>query len=746
MKKKTTWIFVFLVLISSAFGAFFDDFTNSATSTNYIQEGTKVTIDYVTDNRIEAVAVDSQDTTEAQFYNITSSVNEFTLNVTFEIHDAQTNTQHTIVGLTDTLDTNRGSGIKTGVVVDVNEIKGSYIRNATSLDSSILSTVSISTSNKYYAYIRKNTTEMNITIYDDSNNVLGSAKETDYLNNEYQYVMFGGGVGIPSSTEKTYSIHNFSFDSSVSTSSVSLVNPGNGESSVMDEQDFVYKPVILDGFDLDNCSLYLNDTGTWTLNETNTTPTNNTNNRFHKVPLSKGDWLWGVTCQNTNGDSYASSNNTLSIVGGTLEVNATSILTGAGIASFTVSVNGSTNGSTSNGTWFAQPLDLGNYTIGFSASGFQTSSATVHVENVSQFYTFDVYTSNSFNLTFYEEKNYTLIDDDVITATFISDNNNYTYTTSNGTLFADLLFPEVYTIRYESNTSAYGGRNRHYLFSLTNNTHNELELFLINEADSNVTVTVYDQTTLVRVSGAVIYVQRRFDDNLYRTVAMATTDINGQGVFELDLNDEFYKILVDFPFGTTKVTTEPFEIESTSLNLYVNTGEEIAEEFFDKNSIDYQLSFNNATQEFQVTYSDASGVASKHCLHLKKYQQYGFNIVNTTCSTASSATLSVGGLTEAIEYYGVYAATINGQEDSIASAWHSKVTDTLDSGSFGLFMTAVLVVVFVFLGLTHILAPILAGAAVIFAKVLGLITIAWGYVFIPIIIGIIIAIFIQARK
>ena len=99
--------------------------------------------------------------------------------------------------------------------------------------------------------------------------------------------------------------------------------------------------------------------------------------------------------------------------------------------------------------------------VKIDAEGYALSTQTVLLENLTQNLTFSLYDANSFNLTIYDEKTETLINDSNITINFIGDSgNNYTYYTGLGHLYVDDLAIDTYVIRY-SNRS-YGDLPRHY--------------------------------------------------------------------------------------------------------------------------------------------------------------------------------------------------------------------------------------------------------------------------------------------
>ena len=445
---------------------------------------------------------------------------------------------------------------------------------------------------------------------------------------------------------------------------------------------------------------------------------------------------------NCNSDDYVWYNR------GQLIINATDGVNGSVIDNFDVYKDNVLQGSTTNGTYYLKDLLNQSYVIKVDSTDYASSQSTVQIDETNETTEFFIYTTNSINITFKDEVDNSLADDVNISAEFISPTYNYTYYTTNATLYVDNLGVTTYTIRYKALNGSYGSRYRNYVFTLTNDTHNTLDLYLVSEPDKNISVVVYDQTTLNKVEDVVIYMQRRFSsDNVYRTVSIYETDLAGTAYFEAD-TDEFYKFLAYYPLGTLKYTSQKLYLESDTYNIYIDLTEDIGDKFFEESSISYNLNYLSASKEFQVSYTDTSAVATNFCLYLKKYEQYGKSVLNSSCSSSSSGTLTVGGMNENITYYGVFTATIDEEERTIASAWHDFVEDVLftGDGKFGLFMTAVIIIIFSFLTVLHIVAMLLGIGALMFAKLLGLITISWGRLIVLFVVGLIIAIIIQTMK
>jgi hypothetical protein len=433
--------------------------------------------------------------------------------------------------------------------------------------------------------------------------------------------------------------------------------------------------------------------------------------------------------------TYSALQNTSSIVTGVYdhELNITAIVAtnSSAITEFNINVTSENPAynlqyTTTDGNILAGLEQGYNHTIILDHPDYALQEVNFTPTNSSNHYQFDVYTTNSFNFTFLDELTNETITD-LIEIEFVSDTNSYNYTTTTGSLYVDLLVPSTYTIRY---SSANYGRIREFHYILTNQTHQELTLYLLTDGNStSITVNVYDKLTVEGVQGAIVYLQRyEIVTNDYQTIAMYTTDVSGTAYFDVEADNEYYKILVDFPFLTRKYTSTPFYISATTYNIYISLLENIGESFFEEQGIISAITYDNNTDTFTATWTDGSVISSQFCLRIKKYGVYSLTTLNESCSTSSSGSIALSGLEENTTNYAVLYATIDGVEKVLTSTWKTKFSDTLDYGTMGVFMSVILVGVFSLLLSFHSLSLILGSGGLIFSKLLGLIPMDWNYI------------------
>lgn len=398
-----------------------------------------------------------------------------------------------------------------------------------------------------------------------------------------------------------------------------------------------------------------------------------------------------------------------------------------------------------NQNWSLSLFNAFNGTMNFSRANV-TLNGTPYVS----WYNFSLYVSNVFNITFRSEQNgsilYTLpvFGNSDIIVEFLGDEFSYNYT-ANGTLYVELMIPQDYVIRYRKDGY---GRLRSYLVTLSNQSFNQLTLYLLNDTvSSDLTITVYDSTTLNPIEGAVVYLQRfNISLNSYTTVAMYETDVAGNAYFDVEQQDELYKFMIDRPWQTLRFTSEPLYIETSSLNLYIDENAGFAENFFFTSNMSGVVLYSNSsgTPTFSISYNDPNAKGSEYCLAIKQWNQYTQRTLNLTCSSSASGSLSVTGLASG-NNYAVFTSVINGRNSTVTVAWKELLTSNLNSGAFGLFLTLGIFLTAIFISFIHSYAIVLGGIALVFAKIMGILPIDWSVIVAVIITGIIILLMLDKR-
>ena len=345
-----------------------------------------------------------------------------------------------------------------------------------------------------------------------------------------------------------------------------------------------------------------------------------------------------------------------------------------------------------------------NYT---SSTGF---NASVDVNNIAtsltyywQFYVDGVQyntsqrtltiTQRNITFNFRNEINNNVVNQNV-SVQLVGTSNGYNYTALNGSLTINLPVSQDYTLRYQS---AGYGRMRQYLFTVGLNSVDNLTLYLLPDTVSqNLTVTVYEQGTLLPVDNAVVYLLRRditLNDS-FKGVAQYETSIDGKAYFEVQHSTEQYRFIVDSPWGTTRLTTNPVFIESDTINLYINTVGEIGQDYFKSNNISYSISRNGATN-VDLFYNDPQTSSNNYCLTLYKLGHYGNTQINQTCSASNTATVTVGGINDNSTYYAKFTATMTSIDRIIATREISPSSDALPNNQYTVWLAVIIIITMV---------------------------------------------------
>lgn len=455
---------------------------------------------------------------------------------------------------------------------------------------------------------------------------------------------------------------------------------------------------------------------------------------------------------NVSGSSAIFDNVTLSKIGqGTVNIFQINIFiensTGGAVTNYNLTCSGTGYSCfLNNGTSIVSPAENISYTI--THPSLATTYENLTIINTTENYTIVMaYYADSIDIEIRDEITKELIDNANISIEFISDAFSFNYTTTNGTLHIDFIPGDDYDVRYYGDDY---GRKRDYFFEFSDQTHNNLTLYLLNDSLSeDVVINVYDADSLAPLPNAYVY-GLRYDQstNTYDVINIYKTDINGNNIWNLEANNEYYKFMVDLPLGDRKLITENMYVTSGTINLYVNLIETIGEEYFDRRGIVHTITYDNSSHKFIATYTDAEAIATEYCVKLQTYGAYGITTINYTCSSNAAGSLEVSGMdiNSSQTYYAVIEATIEGQEYVLGSEWTEFLNSDVDTGSFGLFMTVIIIILFSFMSSFGVVSAILAMCGLVFAKLLSLIAISWGLTFTLIMAGVMLAMLMESRK
>lgn len=404
------------------------------------------------------------------------------------------------------------------------------------------------------------------------------------------------------------------------------------------------------------------------------------------------------------------------------------------------------NTSTTNGSYYFNSIN-GSYQAVIDAPGFIPQTFNFTVNATSGAVNFSLYTTNSINFTFYDEETRALLSGYNISVEVIGDLNANNYSTMNGTLYIDLLTPQLYMIRYDDTNNTYG--ERFYYFNMSNRTNTALSLYLLNNGTdgyASVTCTVYDESNHF-VEGAIIKALRYYiDTNSYVIVDMGKTNFEGITLLNLKQNEEFYKFIIEYPQGTHKKTTDPTQIYASTLNFQIQLATATGARYYKSINTIANVTFDETNNWFRLEWNDPQNTLSQICLVTNRYTEFRNTTINTTCSTSAAGIMyhpvaNVTGYT----YHSQALAYYSNPPAPIAAAWHTfKASNPI--GAIGLFMLVIVTVAFMFIGRWNLaVAVVLTPIPTMLASVAQLISIP-AYVTVPLeIVACIIAYIISTR-
>lgn len=414
----------------------------------------------------------------------------------------------------------------------------------------------------------------------------------------------------------------------------------------------------------------------------------------------------------------------------TFQLNVTADFFGSGINTFTTTISRldgdytqdeSLNTTTGTTQYYIEP---GTYNISIVADGYAFAYETITLNNTETFHqlNFSLLQTNSFNITFYDEELYTLIDDATITFELISTTFSANYTTTNGTLELNLLTPESYTLRYSGNPDY---PQRFNYFVLTNGTYNELSFYLLNTSSATtVTATVYDENNLVVEDAQIKSLRYDINTNSYILQEIVSTNFEGEATMSLQLNTEYYKFIVLYN-NEVKLETSPTYITETSLTFSIVLTALAGEDYFTYEGISTDIYYNNNTGNFVYTYDDVSNTASRGCMYVYSVVNTKETLYNSSCANTASGSIVLGiegvnGTTYRADGY----VTISGTDQYTGSAsatFGTPSTINTQADALGLWL---LMVLFMFVGIFNLtLALLLTPLPLFLGSLLGMLNI-----------------------
>ena len=181
-------------------------------------------------------------------------------------------------------------------------------------------------------------------------------------------------------------------------------------------------------------------------------------------------------------------------------------------------------------------------------------------------------------------------------------------------------------------------QNYHYLTNaILSNSTNLINLYLLDNTESTLTVLKVRDETQNPLPNITISIQL-YDvgTDTYYTIGMAKTSFNGEDLVYLNWYDSLYKFVLTDD-GEVIKTTSPYKISETPQIFEIVT--EVINPFAKFADFIYSLTFNDATDNFILTFTKPSGLVDQGCLKVIKRTFKNDTIICDVCESSSSATL-----------------------------------------------------------------------------------------------------------
>lgn len=276
--------------------------------------------------------------------------------------------------------------------------------------------------------------------------------------------------------------------------------------------------------------------------------------------LSEGNWSVVFSAPTYFDLSYdfevlALENKTINVSpvsGSIINITARDYLNTTDITTFSITISNDTlnyeeNLTTTVGFIQAPVLQGYNYTISINASNYAIQNASVFADESIENKTFYLFTENSFDFTIRDEVTKEIINTTNFTIQFVG-SQSYTYYTSNGSIYVDLITPDNYEIRYFSNEID-NYKLRSNFVTVTSQSYQNITLYALDDTNNTlttaaITFVVYDGN-VDPVPNALVRINRYYPDtNGFEKIADRYTDSNGDAFIILESLDAFYQIIV----------------------------------------------------------------------------------------------------------------------------------------------------------------------------------------------------------
>jgi hypothetical protein len=246
-------------------------------------------------------------------------------------------------------------------------------------------------------------------------------------------------------------------------------------------------------------------------------------------------------------------------------------------------------------------LSMQNYTVSINPEGFIIDTKTVNVDSSFVRYNFFVVTTNSLNITIYDEDTGSPIYyNSTVLFTSINTSQTYSYVI-NHSRYMDNFLPETYLVTFT--TPFYSIRT--YTITIANRSTQSLNVYL-TQSNSSVLFTVINKYTGKALENCVMSMYKNINSTL-TLIEGKYTDITGKAEFNFNSNT-FYQFTTICDGYTTK-TFNLYPILFTTYNVEMESTTSVHESYNDVYIEDTPKQFtDNAVQDYTFKITSPMGL------------------------------------------------------------------------------------------------------------------------------------------
>lgn len=305
--------------------------------------------------------------------------------------------------------------------------------------------------------------------------------------------------------------------------------------------------------------------------------------------------------------------------------------------SYKILVSGYTKSESTNNGVVVFPIIAGTYNVSVNASGYTTDHEVITITASNQLpnVTFNLYTTNSMNISIYDEELNELITSATTTIVLDHSEQKVENTTTDGTLF----FSGMLTGLWNLLASTPYHYQREYIFTLTSQSIANINVYLLNSSNGELKTFTIKNEEDQSLTDATFIVTNKVN-NSYVTIAHLETDFSGQASVFLR-SDNRYRFTISAEGYDTKV----FDLIPTASSYIIVMGAESVVTFttiFDK--FDYTI----IPESTILTRSESQNISLITTSDLGYIDYFGLNTSFNNVDLLTNVSGSLGGGTASI--------------------------------------------------------------------------------------------------